>query len=233
MFQTKAKIKIVPDNAGMLNVVSGGILSKDCKCLFNPSEFSIQRSATYAEHKVPGLDRPIIQYINGEAEVMHFSLFFDTFAAGTDSNDWKLALYSKFPTLLKLDVRKYTEPFYKLLNVNQDKHAPDTVEFEWGSIKFTGYVTDIQEKFTLFSSLGKPLRATLEITLKSNKKDNNVRNSPDRTKHRVIQSDDRLYAIAFEEYGEVSEWRRVAEANHIDNPRLLKSGSSISVPAIT
>lgn len=232
MFQSKAKIKIVPDGSGLFKALVSSIFGESCKCLFNPSEFTIQRSVNYAEHKVPGLDRPILQFINGEAEVMRFSLFFDTYAAGTDTNDWKLALTTKLPTYFKTDVRKYTDPFYKLLDVDEDTHKPNMVEFEWGNIKFKGYITDIQEKFTMFSSQGKPLRATLDITIKSTKKDNNVRNSPDRTKHHVLESGDRLYAIAKEEYGSCAEWRRIAVANHIDNPRLLKSGESIVIPAI-
>ena len=239
MLQSKAKIKIVDNKSS-----NGGILSKvlkaavsyfkheDCQCLFNPSEFSIERSASYAEHKIPGLDRPILQFVNGEAEVMRFSLFFDTYAAGTSAQDLKLAATSKLPTILKLDVRRYTAPFYNLLNVSQDKHAPNTVAFEWGSMKFEGYVTDIQQRFTMFAPTGFPLRATLNITLKSNKLDNNIRNSPDRTKQRVIKSGDRLYSYAKDEYGSCTEWRRIADANHLENPRLLRSGENIVIPAV-
>lgn len=204
-----------------------------CKCLFNPSEFSVVRSSIYAEHKIPGLDRPILQYINGEAEVMRFTLFFDTYSMGTDTQDIKAALKSDEPPKPKSDVRIYTEPFYKLLNINESKHAPDLVAFEWGSMKFEGYVTDIQQKFTMFASDGFPLRATLDITLKSNKKDNNIRNSPDRTKQRFVESGDRLYSYAKSEYGACAQWRRIAEANNMDNPRLLQSGDSIVIPAVT
>ncbi len=232
LFMSKAKIKIAKDGGGLLGAIVSGLGLDDCACLFNPSEFHIQRSANYAEHKIPGLDRPIMQFINGEAEIMKFSLFFDTFSAGSETGKLKLMLTNKLPTMLKPDVRDYTEPFYKLLNVNEDKHAPNLVTFEWGKTKFTGYITDISQKFTLFSSKGVPLRATLEITMKSSKKDNNVRNSPDRTKHRVVKSGDMLYSFAYAEYEDCSQWRRIAEANGIDNPRRLKSGDSITVPAI-
>lgn len=234
--QTKAKITIADSGSGgsakALKASVSNAKGDGCTCLFNPSEFSIQRSSTYAEHKIPGLDRPILQYINGEAEVMRFSLFFDTYSTGTDSQNMKAALTGKLPAALKTDVRTYTEPFYKLLNLNESKHAPDLVDFEWGSMKFEGYVTEIQQKFTMFAPDGFPLRATLDISLKSNKKDNNIRNSPDRTKQRVIKSGDRLYSYAKSEYGACAEWRRIAQANNMDNPRLLQSGDSIVIPAI-
>ena len=212
--------------------VISSALGNACKCLFNPSEFSIQRESSYAEIKVPGLDRPVIQYVGGGAEVLSFSLFFDTYAAGLETHEAKLFATSKLPTLLKTDVREYTEGFYKLLNVNEDKHRPDEVTFVWGKIKFKGYVTDIQEKFTMFSATGVPLRATLNITIKSNQVDNNVRNSPDRTKYRTVTQGDKLCSFAETEYGSCSEWRRIAKANHMTNPRLLKSGQDIVIPPI-
>jgi hypothetical protein len=227
---TKATISVVSDESGASALVSG--IGDSCNCLFNPSSFSIKRSANYVEHRVPGLDRPILQYINSEAEVMHFSLFFDTYAAGTDTGDLELAVLSKLPTAAKADVSTYTQPFYELLDVDEDYHKPNRVAFKWGSINFEGYVTDINQQFTMFSSSGTPLRATLDITIKSSKQDNNIRNSPDRTKHHMLESSDRLYAIAAKEYGNCAQWRRIAAANNIDNPRLLMSGESIVVPAI-
>ncbi|KUO71052.1 MAG: hypothetical protein APF81_15385 [Desulfosporosinus sp. BRH_c37] len=211
------------------------IVSKDkaYKCLFNPSEFQIERSANYVEHKVPGLDRPILQYISGEAETMTFSLFFDTFSSGAlETGSFDLLLNNTKPTLLKKDVAKITQDFYSMLDVDQNKHTPSEVTFKWGTTSFTGYVIRINQKFTMFSSKGVPLRATLEITLKSTKKDNNIRNSPDRTKQRIVKSDDRLYSFAYAEYGDCADWRRIAEGNGIDNPRRLKSGKSIVIPAI-
>jgi hypothetical protein len=228
----KASIKVKDGGGGMLNASVSAQGLGSCTCLFNPSEFVIQRSATYAEHRVPGLDRPILQYINGEAEIMKFSLFFDTFSSGLETGNLIVAAKSKLPTQLKADVREFTDPFYKLLNVDEDKHAPNIVVFEWGKTKFEGYVVDINQRFTLFSSRGVPLRATLEITLKSSKKDNNIRNSPDRTKDRTVKDGDALYAFSYAEYGTCAEWRRIAEANGIDNPRLLKSGDHIIIPAI-
>jgi len=228
----KASIRVKEGSGGLLGAVISALGLDDSKCLFNPSEFSIQRGVSYAEHKVPGLDRPIMQFINGEAEVMRFSLFFDTYSAGFESGSPKLGLTNKLPTMLKDDVRNYTDPFYKLLNVSADLHVPNLVMFEWGKTKFTGYVIDITQKFTMFSSGGTPLRATLDFTLKSAKKDDNVRNSPDRTKYRTVHSGDMLFAFANAEYGDCGEWRRIAEANGLDNPRRLRSGSSIVIPAI-
>ncbi|MDQ7096757.1 hypothetical protein REC12_24495 [Desulfosporosinus sp. PR] len=207
-------------------------IEQKVSCLYNPAELQIQRSNTYTEHKVPGLDRPILQFINGEAETMTFSLFFDTYSSGIETGQLDLMLNNKMPTLLKADVRKYTEPVYNLITVDESEHAPKEVTFEWGKMSFTGYIVSLNEKLTMFSSLGVPLRSTLEITMKSSVKDNMIRNSPDRTKHRIINSGDALYRFAYAEYGDCSEWRRIAEANGLDNPRRMKSGERIVIPAI-
>ena len=84
----------------------------------------------------------------------------------------------------------------------------------------------------MFNMFGKPVRATVDITLISDKKDNNIRNSPDRTKSRTITDGDRLYTFAYAEYGDCGQWRRIAEANGIDNPRLLEAGKQIVIPPI-
>lgn len=273
---SKARIRIVGEKTGFLKALLSlvGLSSKGYQCLFNPKEFSIQRSVNYAEHQIPGLDRPIMQYVHGGGEVMRFSLFFDVssgeasssldgtsevasfftntssgasmgagglFESASDSladsmhsevMGSALRFLNPFGSPYKKDIRKYTDPFYKLLDLKEDQHMPSEVVFEWGSIKFQGYVTDIEQKFTKFLSSGTPVQAILDITIKSSKQDSYHRNSPDRTKHHLLESGDRLYAIATKEYGDCSEWRRIAEANQIDNPRLLRSGESIVIPPI-
>ena len=228
----KAKIKVL-DGANKLLKVSTVIASVGTiPCVFNPTDFTIQRNVNYAQHKIPGLDRPVLQFVSGEAEVMSFSLLFDTYSVGEASNQPISLLSAAAPDLLKKDVRLFTEPLMKLTTVNSDIHAPSLVEFVWGSISFKGYILSISQRFTMFAFNGRPVRAVVDISLISDKMDNNVRNSPDRTKARTVSDGDRLYAFAFAEYGDCGEWRRIAQANGIENPRLLESGTDIVIPPI-
>lgn len=228
---TKAKFKVL-DGANKLLNTTAVVGSNGIPCLFNPSDFTIQRSVNYAQHKVPGLDRPVLQFINGEAEVMSFSLIFDTYSPGVGAAQKDAALSMVAVDLLKVDVRKFTSPLMKLAEVDSDTHAPNLVEFVWGSISFKGYIQSISQKFTMFNMKGTPVRAVVDIQLISDKKDNNIRNSPDRTKARTITDGDRLYNFAYAEYGDCAEWRRIAAANGIDNPRKLISGDHIVIPPI-
>ena len=163
---------------------------------------------------------------------MQFSLLFDTYAAGPETHNFTQALKAKLPEMLKTDVREYTRPITKMMEVSSDLHAPPVVSFKWGKILFNGFMTSVSEKYTMFNSIGTPVRAVLAITLRSNMPDSAVRNSPDRTKHRIMTEKDRLYSFAHEEYGSCADWRYIADANGIDNPRRLRSGSSIVIPPI-
>ncbi|MGN1341313.1 MAG: hypothetical protein ACI4WS_13555 [Oscillospiraceae bacterium] len=230
---SKAKIKVLDGMDSKAFTVEAAISGMGVvPCVFNPSDFSIERSVNYAQHKIPGTDRPVLQYINGEAEIMSFSLLFDTYSAGVGSQQLGIIASTTAPDAAKLDVRMYTEPLMKLTTVNSDIHTPSLVEFVWGSISFKGYIQSISQRFTLFNMFGKPVRAVVDIRLISNKEDNNVRNSPDRTKARTISQGDRLYAFSYAEYGDCGEWRRIADENNIDNPRRLEPGRNIVVPPI-
>lgn len=48
--------------------------SKEIKVQFNPAEYNLSRSTSYAEKKVLGMDNPFTQYIAGEAESLKITL---------------------------------------------------------------------------------------------------------------------------------------------------------------
>lgn len=218
----------------MVDITKAAIKLKDgskLKCLFNPSDLKITRTVEHSEKKVFGR-KPKIQYTHANSAILTFKLFFDTYSSGIETGNSDLEDNNSKAIMQKADVSKFTEPFLKLIEINEDTHQPDEVTFEWGKFTFTGYITQIVQDYTMFSPNGVPLRATLDITMKSSKEKKVVTNSPDRTKHRVVKSGERLYSFAYAEYGDCAEWRRIAEANGIDNPRRLKSGESIVIPAI-
>lgn len=213
---------------------------KSLSVLFNPDEYTIERSVSYASHAVPGLDIPIAQFVNGSADTLRMSLFFDTYAApegGDSATKLKLTASSSAPENLKVDVRKYTQMVYGMMAVDGDLHAPPKVTFQWGSLKFEGYITNVSQRFTKFTYEGIPVRAVLEVTFQAAKSSDAQlrempRNSPDRTKYKLLREGDLLSAIAYEEYGSCGHWRLIAQENDIENPRTLRSGRTIRIPAM-
>jgi nucleoid-associated protein YgaU len=89
----------------------------------------------------------------------------------------------------------------------------------------------------MFLSDGTPVRASLNVTLKEYKeleiqvKEISLQ-SADRTKTRQVKQGDSLWFIAAKEYGNPALWRHIAEANKIDNPRVLKPGMELIIPPL-
>lgn len=202
---------------------------------FNPSEYTLTKGAQIAEIPIPGLDSPVLQFVRGQTETMAFDLFFDTTEKGTGSE--------------AEPVTARTDAFYDLVKIEGDRHAPPVVLFAWGGDAFPGHrrpdsqqrhgfkgiVESVRQRFTYFSSLGLPLRATLSITLREYKTldqqiaELNLR-SPDHTKAHVVREGESITRIAERTGGDPRDWRRIAEANGIDDPLALPPGLRLAIP---
>ena len=60
----------------------------------------------------------------------------------------------------------------------------------------------------------------------------NPRNSPDHTKRRTVKQGETLALIAHEEYDDPGEWRRIADANGINDPKDVRPGMVLTLPPI-
>jgi nucleoid-associated protein YgaU len=141
------------------------------------------------------------------------------------------------------DVRTRTEPVYQLVKIQPNTHAPPRVRFYWGAgLSFRAIVENIQQKFNLFNPSGIPLRATLTVsfkeyqTLEEQLKKLNLQ-SADHSKKRLIKRGETLALIAYREYGDATQWRRIyedpANVELISDPLRLTPGTEIVIPPIT
>ena len=117
------------------------------------------------------------------------------------------------------------------------KHAPPLVNLKWASLQFTGHLVSCQQTFVRFSERGIPLRAWLDCVFQefiAPAKVNLPRppESPDTTKYRTVHQGDSLWALSAKEYGQPEEWRAIADANGLSNPRALRSGDRLVLPAL-
>ena len=203
------------EKAKLFNVDKGS--SQDV--LFNPKEYSVQKSVQWEPHKAPGLDTPEQEFTSGNPAVLSVELFFDTYED-------------------KKDVRKeHTEKIMTLALVDADKHRPPLVMFSWGGFQFTGVVESLTLRYTMFLPDGKPCRATANLSVKEAKTakqqlEEKPRNSPDHTKRRTVKMGETLALIAHEEYDDPAEWRRIADANGIMDPKDVKPGTVLTLPPI-
>lgn len=194
---------------------------------FNPTEYSLSNGIQYSEKNIPGLDGPIGQYISGNSTTLEVTLFFNTYRP---------------PTLEKPqeggeDVTKYTKKIVELTHISGTLHRVPKVTFSWGSIKFTGIITDVRESYTMFLTSGMPVRAKLDVTFKSvydvvNGKRTSPFESPDRTKARILVEGETLWSIAAQEYGDPECWRVIAKENKILNPLETREGQVLKLPPL-
>ena len=145
---------------------------------------------------------------------------------------------SLLPSLTKLiDVRTYTNKVYKLMEIDPDKHVPPLVKLKWSTLQFKGFLVSCSIQFVRFSEQGTPLRAWMDCTFQeyiSPDKAHKPRplESPDTTKYRTVHAGDSLWALSAKEYGQPEQWRSIADANRLSNPRLLRSGERLVLPAL-
>ncbi|HTX91825.1 MAG TPA: LysM peptidoglycan-binding domain-containing protein [Anaerolineales bacterium] len=205
---------------------------------YNPTEFGLEKSVQTQEINIPGLDTPLLQFVRGQDEKLTLELFFDT----TDNGMGTTAS----------SVTELTDPFYALAKIEPGGHTPPLVSFLWNSKfpgshlpdwtggsqsrpDFTGVIESIRQKFSLFNSQGVPLRATLTIVIKEYKTlQDQMRQlnltSPDRTHSHVVRTGDTLSGISSTYYHKPGDWRAIADANEIEDPRRLAPGTFLTIP---
>jgi hypothetical protein len=195
---------------------------------FNPEAYSVSETVNYRQVSAQGTEKDVTQYVGSVKSVANLSFYFDTDSVlSTNPMEVKKAT----------DVSALTTHFSNLLRVNGELHRPPIVAFAWGSISISGFITQVDTRFTMFDSRGVPVRAKVDCTLVSVGDSSAIKRSPlmspDRTKSRVMSEDTNIWAIAELEYGDINKWRLIAKANDIMDPMDIPAGTILRVPAIT
>jgi len=202
------------------------------RVLFNPNEYRLQKTNQFTEFANPGTSAPLIQFSHGNAQTLTMQLFFDTYDPKfMDGQQEK-----------NKDVRFYTRQVTDLLKVDEKLHAPPICQFSWGSLIFIGVLERAEVHCKLFLPSGIPVRATVDVTFKQffdGKIETGLfaaalpkKQSANFYKRRLVRLGDTLSSIAGEEYDDPTQWRPIAEANHLDDPLAIRPGLVLVIPAI-
>ena len=206
------------------------IVNKDTdevvRCMFNPHEYTLTKQNRWQRGETKGKNVPRIKFSQGGAQTLKLQLFFDTYAESTD-------------------VREHTNPLWTMMMVNTDKtnprsnkSEPPPVSFQWGGLQFDAVITTLTQKFTLFLKDGTPVRTTVDISLEQlGDEDDHPRQNPtsgggDAHRTRIVQAGERIDLIAYEEYEDATQWRRIADANGLTHPLRLRPGQRLVVPPL-
>ncbi len=200
---------------------------------FNPKEFTVDKSNQYKEKKIPGLPASILQFVKGNNRTLSMDIFFDTYEEGTDVRTYTDVITGWDAGAIQS--RLATNQGKGLMDLTSEKHDPPVCIFEWGRFSFECVIEKATKQFTLFLDDGTPVRATVKVTLKEYRpvelyvKEAN-KESSDLTKRREVVQGDSLWSLSAAEYGKATDWRLIAEANNIDNPRTLEPGIELVIP---
>jgi nucleoid-associated protein YgaU len=215
------------------------------EALFNPSEISVSGAASWdqeypASYGGPSTAAVELEFRSVEAQTLSIELFFDTYEsrAATTFKDAVVALLPAAASQRKAtSVSRYTEQVAKLAEVDQALHRPPVCNLRWGAFDiFTGVLTSLNQRFTLFLEDGTPVRATLScsflgVSLQWQRRKGELQSS-DVAKTRRVRRNDTLHSIAAEEYRDPALWRHIARANGIVNPRDLEPGTVLMIPRL-
>ena len=252
MSLNKAKMLSLSSGSGELHKLTiyyerGGRQQQgSVEALFNPGEISLTRSTVWEQQKTAGWGGPSgaaveQEFRSVEAEGFSIELFFDTY--GSRSGAVTSAAAASFlpasltPRGQSSDVRQYTDQIAKLIEVDTELHRPPVCDLRWGVFDiFTGVLTSLNQRFTLFLDDGTPVRATLtadftEVGSQARAKATELHSS-DVAKTRQVQRNDTLQSLAAGEYGDPALWRPIAAANGIVNPRDLRPGMMLTIPKL-
>ncbi len=204
--------------AKMTNVVTG----ETVPCMFNPTDYTFSKSNDWSEQKSEKQNVSNLQFGGGSGATLELVFFFDTYEA-----------HGNFQA--GTDVRTYTKGLWDMMKVSSSGEPP-TCRFEWGSFwSFEGVITSITQKFTFFDSDGTPLRSTLTVAFKQNKDEGvyppqNPTSGGHPGEHlRTVRQGETLAGIAYDEYGDPTLWRHIAQANAIRDPRRLRAGQALLI----
>ena len=212
----------------------------DITVLFNPESYSVSKSVTWSPPQSSGgggntqrkVNAPTLTFGGGGSRQLTLELFFDV------SEPIKQAGQ---PDIRIKDVREDTNKIVALTRIERGEEQPRVCEVSWGQapvdsdFPFIGVISSLTQKFTLFATDGKPLRANLNVTFVEflDPELDQRKTDPELTT-RIVKRGDTLSNIAAEVYRDPTLWRVIAEANRLSDPRNINAliGQTLTIPKL-
>jgi hypothetical protein len=211
----------------------------EIECMFNPTRYTLAKSNSWSAGQSKGSNIPQLEFSSGGAATLTMQLFFDTYRNSVDgtADDVRKVYTQQILNLMLVDA--------KLTDKKNKKGRPPRVRFQWGeSWSFTAVITSVSQQFTLFLGNGTPVRATLDVTFQQ--VEDNFQGQADTPRPKTnpssggtggervwtVQQGDTLAWIAFQEYGDATQWRPIAERNRLTQVRRLRPGTMLEIPNV-
>ena len=192
---------------------------------FNPETLKV----SFANQLEQKSDTSSTQYVGKGTTKLSVQLWFDV----TGPERQEVPKVKDVRDLTKLVVFFITP---KPADDDKTKVVPPGIRFLWGSFQFDGIVESLEESLEFFSKEGRPLRASVSLNLSQQKieflqnpvKDPRGPKAPGKEPLAEASIGDTLQDMAAG-LGKAQDWQKIAAANGIENPRLLRPGQLINM----
>jgi hypothetical protein len=201
---------------------SGG---KTAKVQFNPETLKLTSANTVAKTDAAG--SASMQFIGSSSTKLDLELWFDATV-----------------TAEGVELRSMTEGVYYFITPSKSggeaKFKVPGVRFEWGAFTFDGVLTTLNETLELFSHDGRPLRSRISLSFASQEIRFRIEESGaggggagvGQTPRTPVGQGDSVQQLAGKAGGSNADWKAIAAANGIENPRLPQVGALLTPPRV-
>lgn len=199
---------------------------KTVKVQFNPETLRVTFSAQRSGGDQSG--GAASQFLGTGTTKLSLDLWFDVTVPTPEG--------TKDPAAPADDVRRITQrvAYFITPQKNGDQWVPPGVRFVWGTFIFDGIMESLNEELDFFSEEGKPLRAKMSITI--GRQDvyfefaPTGESAPGTTPQTPAKSGDSIQQMAANA-GKPGDWKNIASANGIENPRQVQPGQFVNLNA--
>lgn len=171
------------------------------------------------------------QFVGSGTTKLNVQLWFDITAPVSDS----ARPTGTVPGQPVDDVRKLTKEVAYFITPQKDpddpkKNLPPGVRFVWGSFQFDGMMESLEESLEFFSYDGKPLRASITISLTQQKIQFAFKETKSSGTTPLSKASGKATFQGMADLrGKGAQWQQLAELNNIENPRFLQPGQLVNL----
>lgn len=143
--------------------------------MFNPSSYTVDSKASYSTAGGLEVRRDILQFSKVGVRELNLELYFDTVnnnqgdlmqeGANMLMSTQLAGLLDKDSLKNVADVSDKIEDLRKLIDLADEKGTPPLIQFVWGAFVFTGVMVSMRENYTMFLPDGRPVKATVSVTI--------------------------------------------------------------------
>lgn len=202
------------------------------ECPFNPTQLSFSKSVIFHDQPQPSSDKQKKDVQGGRGATLSLQLLFDTTLDKSVPEDVREKYIEKLLPLLELSET------YKSSSGDTGRKRPPLCKVQWGTKTLIekAFLKDMKVTYTLFTEAGLPIRARADVTFEEAPdeiKKQNPTSTSEARKTWVVTEGETLDWIAFQEYGDSSYWRYIAESNDLANPLEIRPGQILRIPPLT